>query len=322
MAMLLTWLKFCFAAAAIFWGGKQLTVISNELAETLGLTKGWVGLILLALITSLPEAATSGAASAMGNPDIAIGNLLGSNTFNLAFIGILVLFAQSKSSNLWKLLGYEQQLNGGWFIFLTLAVVFGFTFPIAFGGISLASIVIFIAYFVGMHKIYKYHQGQETEHIPNDSNKTVLYLKLLLLAVLVVGSGVIVARSAEEIAAATGLSNSFVGSFFAAIVTSLPETTVSYHALRIGEMDMAIGNLLGSNLFNTGLLFLAEVFFYKGSIFAFASSEHIFTCVTILVLAGIILFSIRFSQTESRWTKFSPWLMNLIYLNYLWFLAH
>jgi len=318
--MLFTWLKFGLAAAAVFWGGKHLTLLSNELAETLGLSKGWVGLAVLAMITSLPEMATSGAAAVMGNADVAIGNLLGSNTFNLTFVGILTLIAQPAC--LWHLLGYEQVLNGGWLILLTLLVLLGLTVPLAVGGISLVSILILVVSLTGMHKICSYHQQQERKHTHrSEAGKKSLYLRLSLFAGLVLAAGVVVAGSAGEIALATGLSNTFVGSVFAAVVTSLPEATVSYHALQLGEMDMAIGNLLGSNLINTTLLLPAELLYSEGSIFAAASAAHLFTCLILLLLTGIVLFSMHYALPKSAWAKFSPWLMSIIYLNYLWFLG-
>ncbi len=317
--MLYIWLKFALAALVVFFGGKHLTRLSSDLAETLGLTKGWVGLVVLALITSLPEAATSGAAAVMGNPDVSIGNILGSNTFNLTFIGVLALI---QPVCLWQSAGYEQVLNAGWFIVLTLLVVCGFLFPVAWGGISLISILILMISLLAMRKIYAYHQDQERTHTPySDEQKKSLYLKLFLSAASVIAAGVIVAGSAEEIAGVSGLSHTFVGSFFAAVVTSMPEATVSIHALKMGEVDMAIGNLLGSNLLNTTLLFLAEIFFVKGSIFAFASKSHLLTCAAILLLSGITLYSIRYSTPKSAWRKLSPWLMGAIYLTYLYFLA-
>ncbi|MBK8767791.1 MAG: hypothetical protein IPM01_25535 [Burkholderiaceae bacterium] len=89
-----------------------------------------------------------------------------------------------------------------------------------------------------------------------------------------------------------GLSRSFVGTVMLAVVTTLPEMAVTLGALRIGALDMAIGNLLGSNLFNVAILAVDDAFYIRGPLLADAASVHAGTAVTALVMTGLVIIGL------------------------------
>ena len=97
---------------------------------------------------------------------------------------------------------------------------------------------------------------------------------------------------ADEVARTLGLSRSFVGTVLMALVTTLPEMAVTLGALRLGALDMAIGNLLGSNLFNVLVLAVDDAFYVRGPLLADAAPVHANTAVTALVMTGLVIIGL------------------------------
>jgi cation:H+ antiporter len=121
------------------------------------------------------------------------------------------------------------------------------------------------------------------------------YIGLTIASLAIVGSGIWLAIIGDELATATGWGATFVGSLFLAATTSLPELVVSITALRLGAIDMAIANILGSNMLNMGIVIASVDLFYRhGSIFSASSTGHVFTAaiavlMTLIVIAGLTL---------------------------------
>src|SRR5690606_13017661 len=105
-----------------------------------------------------------------------------------------------------------------------------------------------------------------------------------LNALIVIGAAVFLPYFGEHIAAHTGLSNSFFGTLFIAAATSLPELVVSLAALRMGALDMAVGNLLGSNVFNMFILGLDDMFYREGSFFKAISPSHLLSVFVTIIM--------------------------------------
>ena len=96
-------------------------------------------------------------------------------------------------------------------------------------------------------------------------------------------------HAADALAQELGLSRSFVGTILMALVTTLPEMAVTLAALRLGALDMAIGNLLGSNLFNVLILSVDDLFYTPGPLLADAAPVHAGTAVTALLMTGLVI---------------------------------
>ncbi len=115
------------------------------------------------------------------------------------------------------------------------------------------------------------------------------YMGVIIAAVLVVVSGICLAGTGEEIAKATGWGRTFVGSVFLAIVTSFPEVVVSVAALRLGSIDLAFGNIFGSNMINLFLISLTDVAYRGGAILACVSKVHVLTASLGVFLTGVAI---------------------------------
>ena len=121
-----------------------------------------------------------------------------------------------------------------------------------------------------------------------------------LAAIAVVAAALWLPRLGAELARQTGLGEAFVGSLFIAITTSLPEIVVSLTAVRIGALDLGIGNVLGSNLFNLLILGLDDVFYRKGPLLADASGSHSITIVAIVMMNALFLIGLTYKVITKR----------------------
>ena len=135
------------------------------------------------------------------------------------------------------------------------------------------------------------------------------YLYFTISAAFVVGAGIWLAFIGEDIAEATGWKESFVGSFFIAFTTSLPELVVSIAAMRLGALDMCLGNIIGSNLFNMTIIGVDDLFYRQGPILAAVSNSHAFTGLIVLLMTGVVIAGLIFKTQHKivlRMTWYTP----------------
>ena len=135
-------------------------------------------------------------------------------------------------------------------------------------------------------------------------------------ALIVIGAAVFLPYFGNQIAAATGLSNSLFGTLFLAAATSLPELAVSLAALRMGALDMAVGNLLGSNVFNMFILGLDDVFYKEGSLFKNISHSHLLSVFIIIIMTAVAGLGLLFKPQKKQLWLFSldTFIIILLYL--------
>jgi len=119
-------------------------------------------------------------------------------------------------------------------------------------------------------------------------------------ALLVIGAALWLPRLGAEIAGQTGLGEAFVGSLFVAITTSLPEIVVSLTAVRLGAIDLGIGNILGSNLFNLLILGLDDVFYRQGPLLAAADASHGVAIFAVVALNALFLIGLTYRVMTTR----------------------
>lgn len=331
--MILVWVKFLVCVVLVLVFGTQLSRYGDMIGEKTGLSGVWIGLLLLAIVTSLPEIITGMSAVAMvAAPDLALGTLFGSNAFNLFIVAILdmmhqrgpLLSSASRSHVFSAGLGILLIAFAGISIFLSTHVWDG-----AFSWLGLYSIVLVVVYLLGSRRVF----GRESKAVigdsvalryPNISAKRV-YLGFVIAALVVVGTGTWLATIGDEIATVTGLGDTFVGSLFLALTTSLPELVVAITALRIGAVDMAIADVLGSNMFNIGIgVACFDLFSGSASIFASASASHYITATVVAVMsltvvAGLLLRLRRKTMIVMSW--YAPALVAM-YVVGAYFLFH
>ena len=218
-----------------------------KIADKFGIPHLIVGLTIVAMGTSAPETAVSISASLKGGADIAVGNVLGSNILNvLIILGITaVIHAISVQTSTVR---YEIPFC----IFISVLLVCLGLFD---GGLSRIDGVILWAFMITylMYLLYMVKKGKENL----EEEDTVGNVSGIVLAVMVVGGGAMIVlganvtvNAATEIATMLGMSQRLIGLTIVALGTSLPELMASVTAARKGNSDIAIGNILGSNIFN------------------------------------------------------------------------
>ena len=304
--MLLLWLKFIITALIIIFSGIRLCHYGDQIAQRTGLTRAWIGIILIAAITSLPEVVTSlGAALMVRAPDLALGNLMGSNAFNLMALGfLLIIYRQRRPTS--KIVGGAICSLFG--IILVGIVGAGILFhsPFSLGWFGLDSLLILTIYLLGMRLVYKYeHRDQRSEIRNQKLEKKLPITRFVIAALFIVGAGICLAKLGEEIAIKTLWDRTFVGSLFLAVSTSLPEVVVAGTALKIGALDMAIGALLGSNMFNLAIIPLTDIFYRPEPILKAVSSTNLLTVGIVIVLTIVTLGGFLY-RSKKKVPRFSP----------------
>jgi len=117
---------------------------------------------------------------------------------------------------------------------------------------------------------------------------------------VVIVSAVLLPKIGEGIAETTGLGQSFVGNIFIALATSLPEVVVSTAAIRMGAADLAIGNLLGSNIFNIFILGIDDIFFTKGAILSVVNQNHMISALSAIAMTAIAAIGLTYRAEKKR----------------------
>lgn len=319
-------LQFALCAAVIVVAGTYLSKFADAIAELTGLGRLLVGSVLLAGATSLPELTVDISAVRIGAADLAVGDLVGSSLMNLLILALLDLSFYSKGRMLSKQAA-AHALSGSVAAALTCVVAIGlltskFTQDYSLLGIGPAILVLVGAYILGVRLIYLDQRiaartaaeaGVPEQHVPASLTlpKAAIGFGLCALAIFIAGP--FMASAADELAKATGLGGTFVGTTLVAFSTSLPELVSSLAALRLGAHDLAIGNVFGSNAFNMILLAPLDLFHTKGPILAEVSSQHAITCVAV-VLATLVAVMGLLYKAETRVHLIEPdaWLVILI----------
>jgi cation:H+ antiporter len=303
------WIQFLATALVIVLAGVPLARYGDVLGEKTGLGRSWIGVVLVAATTSLPELFTGFGATALAAlPDIAVGDVLGSCMFNLLILSLMDAIQPEPISarahqNHALSIGFGLLLLG----IAGLGLVAGTQVP-AIGWVGLYSPVLITLYFVAMRVIFKHEQHRRERDVHEVAEKLQYaetsvrsaVLRYTGAAVLVVGAALWLPELGAELARQTGLGDAFVGSLFVAITTSLPEIAVSLAAVRIGALDLAIGNVLGSNLFNLLILGLDDVFYDQGPLLAVADISHSVTILAVVTMNALFLIGLTYRVLTKR----------------------
>jgi cation:H+ antiporter len=318
---------FIVCAIVIFFAGKKLSFYGDLLAEKTGLSKGWIGLILMASVTSLPELMVGiSSVVIVESADLAVGDILGSCAFNLGILAMMDAFVP-KRKPLLGIASPSHMLNAGLGILMMTLVGFAFFTPNGFTivpWISTMSIVFFLVYLIAVRIIYnneRYHQQQKNniEHTTPAGAPFITLKKIVInyavFAMIIILAALALPFFADHIAEQTGLGKSFVGTFMLAVSTSLPEIAVSIAAVRMGSIDMSVGNLLGSNIFNILILAIDDIFYRKGVLLEDASDAHIFSVLSTIMMSAVVVIGLSYHAKGKRfWLAWDALVIFFIYI--------
>lgn len=319
---------FVASAAAIAFAGTKLSGVADKLADRTGMGEVVAGALFVGAATSLPGAITSMTTAAQGAPGLAIGNALGGLTAQTAFIAVADLFY--RRANLEHAAASATGLAQGVLLvaLLSMPLIAAAEPPVTIWGIHPVSILIPVAYAFGLRLLSKIQDDpmwkpvrtEETrEEISEpdsgddaDSDRS-LWLRFLLYAGITALSGYVIGEASIGIVNKTALSESAVGTIFAAVANSLPELVTAIAAVRIGAVSLAVGDVIGGNAFEVMFLSAADVF-YDGSIYeAMTEQDRTTALIAMLMTAVLLLGMIRRQKSGPGNIGFESALVLLLY---------
>ena len=324
--LLYIWAKLGLCATAIGLAGPELARSGEIIADKTGLSQSWIGLVLLATATSLPELFTGlSAVVATSAPDIAVGDVLGSCVFNLAIL--IVLDAIHRNPSIYHRAGPSHILTAGFGVMLIGLT--GVDILLGRDGLSprLAHIgattpLVMLLYFVAMRVMFVFERRQRAEVAGEvaDRHPDITLRKAVLrygmAAAAVVAAGIWLPFVALDLADATGWRTTFVGTLLVAGITSLPEAVVTISAARIGAIDMAISNLLGSNIFNILVLAIDDLAFTEGPLLSAASATHAVSAFSAIIMTGVVIVALLY-RPQTRLYRTIGWTSLALLLIYV-----
>jgi cation:H+ antiporter len=267
------------AAAVVFCSNKAAQYV-DILEKRTRLSGAFLGGVLLSAITSLPELFTSLSATLMlHEPGLCLGNVLGSDLFNLVILAVLSLIY------LRRFRAAHISPNHAW-VSLFVCLIYGVLLlnlahwlDWSFNSISITTVIIFVLYFCGVRRM----SGENEDAVPYERQqryKDVMPLKTLVIRFSLVSIGIVFLSIAityvtDEIADRLGLQTGLAGALLLGIATSLPELTSTVSLYRIGNCNIAVGNIIGSNLFNFIILGIADLFYFGRGLYEFSESSTI-----------------------------------------------
>lgn len=317
-------LLFLASAAAVVIAGTVLTRAADVIAERTGLGRLWIGVILVATATSLPELATDISAVRIGAPNLGAGDLFGSGMANMLILALLGLVPPRDL--VFQRAALDHALSASLAIILNALAAALILAPtgLALLGMGPEPLILLAVFVAGTLTVYRH--GRRTTAPPagaphrakGPSLKSAI-IRFGIAAAVVVAVSPAFAYSAERIAEITGLGQTFIGTLLVGLSTSLPELVTAFAAARIGAFDLAVGNLFGSNAFNMVVFLPMELAHRGGALFPLLDPGHALTAFFAIVLMALGLAAIVY-RAERRHALVEPGsvLMVVCYLLALW----
>ena len=316
MTLLLLLLQFILCAGLIACAGYVLSRSGDRIAKATGLSGGWIGLALLGTVTSLPELASGITSVTLVNaPDLAVGNALGACVFNLLFL--VVIDAVQRKQPIYRDASAAHLLSAAFGVvmlgFVAMSLLMAGRGP-ALLHLGLYSPALLGLYLLALRSVYAHERSFGTAtagDAPVAAGPPIAlgpeWRRFGAAAAVVLAAGIWLPTLADGLAQTLGWSRSFVGTLFMAFATTLPEIAVTLSALRLRALDLAIGNLLGSNLFNTTILAIDDLFYVRGPLLADAAPVHAGTAVAAVVMSGLVMVGLVL-RPQGRLLRVFSWI--------------
>lgn len=290
---------FIVSGAAVWAAGSRLAGYVDGISTLTGVGRAFTGMLLLGGITSLPELATVGTASLAGNAPLAVNNLLGSAAINILLLALAdaVLGRDALTS----VVAEPDTLLQGTLGMMLLAgvaaiIVWG---DIGFLGVGLGSLTLLVACGASLWLTSRYGRRHVWEAVGDKADAPAarpefpplrsLLIRTLGVALLILGSGFLLASTGDAIAVQSGLGASLVGLVLVGFATSLPEVSSIVAAVRLKRYEMAVGDIFGTNIFNIALIFVADLGYRAGPVLATGGDFEVLATLVALFMTGIFV---------------------------------
>ena len=302
-------LQFVGLSAVVVTAATFLSRFADQISERSGWGGSLTGLVLLAGATSLPELAVTCHAATIPAPDLAVGDLLGSCLVNLLVLGLFDLLTRSRG----RILSHAAAAHGlsaaAAIHLVALVLLFLVAdVPWPFERFGPGSLAIGLAYALTLRLIYFdqiYAIQQERPELVGDAQVVRLpwrkpAIGFGLAAAVIFITAPFLAHTADELAHVSGLGETFVGTALLALATTLPESSTTFSAIRLGNYDMAIGNIFGSISFNM-LILVAVDAFYAGPLLSSVSATHAITAAAVIITMAAATMGMLYRAEKRLW---------------------
>ncbi|MGE0592372.1 MAG: sodium:calcium antiporter [Vicinamibacterales bacterium] len=309
---------FAVAAGLVWLAGGRLAGYADAVSERTQMGQALIGMLLLGVATSLPEMVTTISGSILGNAPLVTGNLFGGVAMQITVLAVVDVIAVRGA--LTYVTPHPILLFQGVMLILMLAVALAGAAigePLAYLGVGLTPLLL------GAMYVLTLRAANSREYLPRwqpvDRNRhavdeempdepvagtagRLLWVRIALAAVVIMAAGAALTLTGDALAEQTGLGASFVGVALVSASTSLPELSTTLESVRRGNVEMAVSNILGTNLLEVALFLLADVTFRDGAILAATERSGMFAGSLGLVVTGVLLLGLlqRRDRTVAR----------------------
>ena len=265
------------------------------------LSGAFIGGIMLSAVTSLPELFTSLSSTLLlDEPGLCIGNILGSNLFNLAALAALIVvfsrsfavaeIARSHQNVLWLLLVAYTALALNMLGFLSVELL----------TVSITSVILIACYAASIKYLSGEEAGEDDEEDTNPLTLKQVLIRFALVAVGIVVLSILISQVTDTLAEELNLGKSMAGALFMGVATSLPELSSTITLFRKKSFDIAVGNIVGSNIFNLIILSISDLLYTGTGLYDFADSKTVALLVFGFLAHPMILCALKFRH---RWAQ-------------------
>jgi len=298
-------IQFLAAASIIIAAGAFLTQFADDIAQKTGLGRVLVGSLFLAGATSLPEITVDLNAIHIGQPDLAVGDLLGSGLFNLLILmGVSATFQLPKESSPRS---EQHAIAAVLSIMLTSIIALGLlvNLEISFLRAGWFTWFAFLCYLFGLRLLFQLNAQAtcppETKTFldENRASLTKAIGGFATCALIILLAAPYLAEAADKLAMLSGLSHSFIGTTLVALSTSLPELVATIAAFRMRCPDLAFGNIFGSNMFNIAI-FLPLDWYHAGNLLRDASDINAVSAIGVIFATSITVITLLYAPIQRK----------------------
>ncbi len=295
--MFMLFAQYFLLAFIVIYATSKLSYYVDELDKKSNISGAVIGGILLATVTSMPEFITSITSTiVLAKPGLAFGNVFGSNIFNIVILAVADLFfvkhlffnkvKSGRKTNALIIIMYIVFAlplllhRFGWLDYDTIGITIGITF-------NIISLIIIVVYFLSI-------KSMNAEESTNDDGESHLsYEKIAIMFVLwslvVIASSYFVTIVTDNLATELNLSTSFAGAIFLGVATSLPELTAVITLMKLRNYEAALGNIVGSNIFNMTIISVVDLINYKENIYEIlVTDQALRENISLLLILGLI----------------------------------
>ena len=320
-------LVFAAATAVVAVSGTWLTRVSDQLADKTGLGEAFVGTLLLAGATSIPDFAATISAAVSDRPRLAMSHLMGSIALNMVFLGAADVVY--RKANLEHAAASAANLIQGLLLIalLVLPLLARAAPSVELAGVHPVSPLLLLGYLGGLRLVRSAHKRPmwsplRTPQTVKESDAPgfvaarlgTLWFRFAALTAVTGLSGWILMGCTRVIADRTGLAETLAGGLLTAFATSTPELVTTIAAVRRGALTLAVSNIIGTNCFNTLAIAGADVGYRRGSIYhAIPATELVWGLVSILMTTVLLLGMVRRQTYGPGRVGFETVLMLLVY---------